>query len=29
MLGLKKPTKKDDEQLVLKNVDFFIQASRN
>lgn len=29
MLGLKKPTKKDDEQLILKNVDFFIQASRN
>jgi TetR/AcrR family transcriptional repressor of mexJK operon len=29
MLGLKKPTKKDDEQLILKNVDFFIQAFRN
>ena len=29
MLGLKKPTKKDDEQMILKNVDFFIQASRN
>ena len=29
MLGLKKPTKKDDEHLILKNVDFFIQASRN
>jgi TetR/AcrR family transcriptional repressor of mexJK operon len=29
MLGLKKPTKKDDEQLILKNVDFFIQACRN
>jgi TetR/AcrR family transcriptional regulator, mexJK operon transcriptional repressor len=29
MLGLKKPTKKDDEQLIFKNVDFFIQASRN
>ena len=29
MLGLKKPTKKDDEQLILKNVDFFIQASRD
>jgi TetR/AcrR family transcriptional repressor of mexJK operon len=27
MLGLKKPSRKDDEQLILKNVNFFIEAS--